>query len=72
MIENYIYCGTGHPQRQCPAYGRMCGDCGKTNYFMAVCKMTQIHWQGKRSLGLASQYKKSSRMRIPVEQSVKK
>ena len=38
------YCGKDHPigrtarMTQCPAYGKVCGNCGKQNHFRAVCK----------------------------------
>ena len=32
------YCGSSHPPRTCPAYGMMCGECGKVNHFGTVCR----------------------------------
>ena len=37
------YSDTGHPPRQCPAYGKKCGECGKENHLKVVCTLT--HWQ---------------------------
>ena len=31
------YCGTTHPPRKCPAYGKACEKCGKKNHFKKVC-----------------------------------
>ena len=27
------YCRTGHAPKQCPAYRKKCGECGKANHF---------------------------------------
>ena len=35
------YCGSSHPPRRCPAYGVMCGECGRVNHFSAMCKATR-------------------------------
>ena len=32
------YCGTHHPPRNCPAYGKTCNNCGGRNHFSKVCK----------------------------------
>ena len=32
------YCGTFHPPRKCPAYGKECNKCGQMNHFEKVCK----------------------------------
>ena len=31
-------CGTVHPKRKCPAYGKKCLNCGKFNHFAKWCK----------------------------------
>ena len=38
-----IYYDRNHPKqkRLCPAYGKICGKCGKPNHFAAVCKSTR-------------------------------
>ena len=40
MVDRCKYCGMGHPPRQCPAYGKRYGGCGKQNHFKAGCKST--------------------------------
>ena len=32
------YCGSNHPHRQCPAYGKNCKTCGKKNHFAKKCR----------------------------------
>ena len=41
-------CGTGHPQRRCPSYGKMCSGFSRANCFKVVCKSMQRQWQGQR------------------------
>ena len=44
--KNCSYCSSSHPPRQCPAYGKMCTDCGKVNHFREVCRSrrnTTVH-----------------------------
>ena len=36
VMENSKYCGMSHPQKQCPAYDKMCSGCGKVSYYKAV------------------------------------
>ena len=31
------YCGLDHPPRQCPAYGKICNNCGLRNHFSKMC-----------------------------------
>lgn len=31
-------CGTSHPPRSCPAYGRQCNNCSKFNHYAALCR----------------------------------
>ena len=50
IIENCKFYGTGHLQRQCHAYGKICGSCSKSNHFKAVCKIMHRQQQGQRSL----------------------
>ena len=38
MIKNCKYCGGSHLQAECPAYGRKCNICFKSNHFSKVCK----------------------------------
>ena len=37
-IRNCKYCGKSHDSGSCPAFGKECSNCGKKNYFKAVCK----------------------------------
>ena len=32
------FCGSTHPLRQCPAYGKMCMGCSKMGHFQKVCR----------------------------------
>ena len=32
------YCGSSHPPRQCPAYGKTCTECNKIGHFQRVCR----------------------------------
>ena len=32
------YCGSAHPPRKCPAYGKKCLKCNKFNHYSKVCK----------------------------------
>ncbi|RVE48416.1 hypothetical protein evm_006977 [Chilo suppressalis] len=34
-------CGYEHSHRQCPAYGKMCSFCKKSNHFASVCRSKQ-------------------------------
>ena len=36
----YLYnnCGSQHPRKQCPAYGKRCRQCGKLNHFAKHCR----------------------------------
>jgi transposase InsO family protein len=36
------YCGYSHPPRKCPAWGKTCDNCGKTNHFKSVCKSVKF------------------------------
>ncbi|XP_069103128.1 uncharacterized protein [Argopecten irradians] len=33
-------CGTDHPPRQCPAFGRTCYKCGVKNHYKSMCRST--------------------------------
>ena len=37
-IKHCRYCGSSHPPRQCPSYGKQCSKCSGWNHFAAVCK----------------------------------
>ena len=32
------YCGSNHPPRSCPAYGKSCNKCGRKNHFAKCCR----------------------------------
>jgi len=38
---NCTRCGSTHPRRQCPAYGKKCLNCQKLNHFQKVCRAKQ-------------------------------
>ena len=40
MITNCKYCGKQHKIQQCPAFGKICRNCGKRNHFANVCRST--------------------------------
>ena len=42
LVSPCRYCGFIHPPRRCPAYGKMCGECGRENHFSAVCKAPRL------------------------------
>ena len=33
------YCGSSHPPKQCPAYGKRCTDCSKIGHFRVICRI---------------------------------
>ena len=37
MKQIFSCCGSCHPPRQCPAYGKKCAKCGKINHFREAC-----------------------------------
>jgi hypothetical protein len=47
-------CGTRHPPRTCPAYGKVCTACNKPNHFASVCR------SGRRGQRRRSQSKRRS------------
>ena len=36
--KNCWFCGTFHPPKKCPAYGKKCNKCGQMNHFAKVCQ----------------------------------
>lgn len=37
------YCGLRHQPRRCPAYGKLCNNCGRKNHFKSVCRSSTAH-----------------------------
>ena len=46
-IRDCKYCGSNHPHRQCPAYGKNCKACGKKNHFAKKCRSGKGQGQGQ-------------------------
>ncbi|UYV76924.1 K02A2.6-like [Cordylochernes scorpioides] len=42
IIEPCKWCGQRHKYGKCPAYGKKCNACGKTNHFSVVCRTKRI------------------------------
>ncbi|UYV69745.1 K02A2.6-like [Cordylochernes scorpioides] len=42
IIEPCKWCGQRHKYGKCPAYGKKCNACGKTNHFTVVCRTKRI------------------------------
>ncbi|UYV78715.1 K02A2.6-like [Cordylochernes scorpioides] len=42
IIEPCKWCGQRHKYGKCPAYGKKCKACGKTNHFSVVCRTKRI------------------------------
>ncbi|UYV66845.1 K02A2.6-like [Cordylochernes scorpioides] len=42
IIEPCKWCGQRHKYGKCPAYGKKCNACGKTNHFAVVCRTKRI------------------------------
>ncbi|UYV64396.1 hypothetical protein LAZ67_3000523 [Cordylochernes scorpioides] len=42
IIEPCKWCGQRHNYGKCPAYGKKCNACGKTNHFAVVCRTKRI------------------------------
>ena len=42
-------CGTSHPPRECPAYGKKCHKCGNKNHFSTQCRSKQSRGGDRRS-----------------------
>lgn len=43
-IIDCTYCGTSHPRRKCPAYGKTCAKCGRKNHAEAVCYFRKTNY----------------------------
>ena len=40
-FPNWKFCGRGHNRGNCPAYGKLCNDCGVPNHFAQCCPKKQ-------------------------------
>ena len=40
-FPNCKFCGRGHNRGNCPAYGKLCNDCGAPNHFTQCCPKKQ-------------------------------
>ena len=46
------YCGTSHPPRKCPAFGKKCAICNKENHFASMCKTKKsVSFNKKQNYG---------------------
>ena len=48
-------CGTSHPLKCCPAYGKTCYNCNKKGHFKPLCRSCQCSQSGSRWKGSQSQ-----------------
>ena len=48
-------CGTSHPPKHCPAYGKTCYNCNKKGHLKPVCRSHQHSQSGSRWKGSQSQ-----------------
>ena len=48
-------CGTSHPLKRCPAYGKTCYNCNKKGHFKPLCRSRQCSQSGSRWKGSQSQ-----------------
>ena len=42
LIKNCRFCGRSHNRGNCPAYGKECSNCLKSNHFAAVCRSRKV------------------------------
>ena len=61
-------CGTSHPPRECPAWGKKCHKCGNKNHFSTQCRSRQLgggdRWSRSTSRGCKGKGKcQQSRLR---------
>ena len=55
---NCCNCGTSHPLKCCPAYGKTCYNCNKKGHFKPLCRSCQRSQSGSRWKGSQSQSRK--------------
>lgn len=62
------YCGTSHPPKKCPAYGKKCHKCGRTNHFGNVCQdprgRSKSSRRSKSKARNSDRYKNSSKTQV--------
>ena len=64
-IRDCKYCGSNHPCKQCPAYGKDCKACGKKNHFAKKFQSGKGHGQ---SQGTGSAKKSFKYREVNVDQ----
>ena len=47
-------CGTSHPPKHCPAYGKTCYNCNRKGHFKPICRSHQHSQSGSRWKGSQS------------------
>ena len=52
---NCYNCGTSHPPKYCPAYGKVCYNCNKKGHFKPLCRSRQRNQSSSRWKGSQSQ-----------------
>ena len=52
---NCCNCGTSHPPKHCPVYGKTCYNCNKKRHFRPLCRSHQCSQSGSRWKGSQSQ-----------------
>ena len=67
-IRDCQYCGSNHPCRQCPAYGKTCKACGKKNHFAKKCRSNKGQGQ-TQSTGSAKKSFKYREVNVDKESS---
>ena len=55
---NCLNCGTSHPPKWCPAYGKTCYSCNKKGHFKPLCRSCQHSQSGSKWKGSQSQSRK--------------
>ena len=55
---NCCNCGTSHPAKHCPAYGKVCYNCNKKGHFKPLCRSHQCRQSGSRWKGSQSRSRK--------------
>ena len=61
---NFHNCGTSHPPKCCPAYGKTCYSCKKKGIFKPLCRSHQHSQSGSRWKGSQSQSRSRTNMKF--------